>query len=214
MGHEYPEQLRALAEAQLRLAAYHAAGAAGRDAEEEALRKTFEGEARPYPPIREAISSGNQAAVDDAVVEALYKSWMFLVIRATSRGASAMTAAIAAIAILGFWTGSFPDGTPLSAIVWSAPAVIAVSFVCGSRCARRLLPGVGLEFFDERRWLALLYLSLVISAIWMAVGLGVLAFLDSAPRSLTLFALGVLAGSVDWRRRWAAVRSACQSARI
>ena len=215
MGHEYPERLRALAEAHTRLAAYHAAGAPGREAEEEASRETFERESRRYPPIREAISGGNEAAVEDAVVEAWWQSWKLLVLRATWRGASISTAAIATIPILGFWTGSFPDGNPVSTIVWSAPAVIAVSFVCGSRCAHRLLPGVDPEFFDGRRsWLAVLHLSLVSSALWMAVGLGVLAFLDSAPRSLILFALGVLVGSVDWRRRWAAVRSACQSARI
>lgn len=102
----------------------------------------------------------------------------------------------------------------MSAIVWSAPAVIAVSFVCGSRCARRLLPVVDPEFFGGRSWLPVLHLSLVSSALWMAVGLGVLALLDSQPRSVTLFALGVLVGSVDWRRRWAAVRGACQSVRI
>ena len=214
MDHEHMKQLRALAEAHTRLAAYHAAGAPGREAEEEASRETLERESRRYTPNREAISSGNQAAVEDAVVEAWWQSWKLLVLRATWRGASISMAAIATIPILGSWTGSFPDGNLVSAIVWSAPAVIAVSFVCGSRCARRLLPVVDPEFFDRRSWLAVLHLSLVSSAIWMAVGLGVLAFLDSAPRSLTLFALGVLVGSVDWRRRWAAVRSACQSVRI
>lgn len=213
MGYEHPKQLLALAEAHLRLAAYHAAGAPGSDAEEEALHAALRNAVRRYPPTREAISSDNLTAFEDAVVEALCQSWWLFVIRATSRGASVMTAATAAIAFLGSWTGLFPVGNPLFAIMWSAPAVIVVSFVCGVRCHRRFAPADP-EMIDWRVRLAMLCVSLVISAIWMAVGLGVLAFLDSAPRSLTLFALGVLVGSVDWRRRWAAVRSTCQSSRI
>lgn len=60
MGHA--EQLRALAEAHLRLAAYHAAGAPGSDAEEEALHAALRNAVRTYPPTREAISSGNETA--------------------------------------------------------------------------------------------------------------------------------------------------------
>lgn len=212
MGHECPKRLRALAEAHTRLAAYHAAGAPGREAEEEASRETFERESRRYPPIIEAISSGNEAAVEDAVVDAWWQSWKLLVLRATWRGASISTTAIATIPILGSWTSSFPD--PVSAIVWNAPAAIVVGVFCGVRCHRRVV-GTDPEMLDLRVLrLALLCVSLVSTASCMAIALGVLALLGSAPRSMIFIALGVLVASVDWRRRWATVRSACQSARI
>lgn len=172
MFHKYPSRLRALGEAFLRLAECRAA--AGSDGEEQASSDAFWDAVRRYPPIGEAISNGTDE--EDAVLEALWESWKALLADAASKGSTFAAAGITAMVIVGWWTGSFPEGSLSSVSWWGVPAVLLGGFVWCMRRLRRLFGVLG-ETVDRRWSFAMLLLSLANPVALVALGLGILATL-------------------------------------
>ena len=186
-----------MAEAYLRLLEYSAGGSSGDGAEQQALRDACWDAVKRCAPMGNAASSGTDE--DDAVAAVVWESCKFLLVQAVLRGERVMAAAVTAIVILGWWTGSFPQGYLVSIGWWGVPTVIAGGFLWGMRCVRRICGAHG-ETVGFRWSLAVLVCSIGIGLTLAVPGLGLLALLDSrwAPLLLTpgalLFIVGVPVG--------------------
>lgn len=198
MADTHRGRLLALGEAYLRLLEYAAAEPPGCEAEGRVLRDACWDAVRRCAPMGDAASSRTDE--DDAVAAVVWESCKLLLVQATLRGERVAAAAVTAIVILGWWTGSFPQGYLVSIGWWAVPTVIVGGFLWGMRCLRRICGAHG-ETVGCRWSLAVLVLSIV-SGLTLAVpGLGLLALLDSRWAPLLLIIVGVLVGYL--------VRAAC-----